>query len=214
MTRIERDTATWEKPTGGSAKRKRGRFGREPSGCFLFADKTQKPARRSTMRQSKDVFTALLKRGIKPVDDGKWWRGSQSGHAYLPLDTLVACARVSRGWRKALVDSGFDYGLATLGVALSKWRVGGVEGEEGPRADVDAPAELSKRLSMRLQMHTMASGQKFREVKQFLFRHGELSQKNATCRDDAGAKPFLPALLQVNPLNPQLNRNPQLIQRG
>jgi hypothetical protein len=35
-----------------------------------------------------------------------------------------------------------------------------------------------------------------REVRQFLFRHCELSQKNATMRDDASAKPFLPPLLQ------------------
>lgn len=133
---------------------------------------------------------ALLKHGLPASNK------DENTHAYLPLEALVACSRVSKAWRAALVERGFDYGVATLGIALSRWRVGGVEGVDGPRADVDAPAELSKRLSLHLQSHTMASGQRLREVRQFLCRHAEISQKNATCRGDASAKPFLPALLQ------------------
>jgi hypothetical protein len=37
---------------------------------------------------------------------------------------------------------GFDYGLATLGIALAKWRVGDVDAVEGLRDDVDAPGDL------------------------------------------------------------------------
>ena len=122
-----------------------------------------------------------------------WWRGTQEAHAYLPLETLVACARVSKGWRAALVDNGFNYGVAVLGISLARWRV-----QEGGELndDVDALSEMSKRLSVGLKHETMASGERLREVRQFLCRHGELSQKNATCRDDAAAKPFLPKLFQ------------------
>jgi len=221
---------TWERPAvAQSNKRKHTLVASRasPSGCFLWPV-AQRPGKRSTMKQSKDVFSALLKHGlprngqtmpskdakkaapskgakkaVTPSKDAKkeatreWWRGSESGHAYLDLRVLAACSRVSKAWRAALVEQGFDYGVATLAMTLSRWRVGVAEGE-GPHADerVDAPAELSKRLSLSLQSHTMASGQRLREVRQFLCRHGEISQKNATCREDASAKPFLPAVLQ------------------
>jgi hypothetical protein len=147
------------------------------------------------MRQSKEVFAAILKRGMPALgNEGEWWRGSKEHHAFLPLETLVACARVSKAWHAALVEKGFDYGVAVLGISLARWRVKNVAG--GPCDDVDAPAELSKRLSIRMQSETMASGQRLREVRQFLCRHAELSQKNATCREDASAKAFLPALFQ------------------
>ena len=232
---------TWERPLAQS-KRKwgfRSQAAPAPSGCFLFPLPTQMPPKRSKMKQSKDVFSVILKRGMpgtgagsKPVPassgaagkgaskgagKGKkgaaakqqaveaapaaapqakdWWRGSPSSHAYLPLETLLACARVNKAWRAALAESGFDYGVASLGVAMAKWRA--KTGElDTPSAEVDAPAELSKRLSIKLQSHTMASGAKLREVRQFLCWHAEISQKNATCRDDPSAKPFLPAVLR------------------
>jgi len=101
---------------------------------------------------------------------------------------------VNKAWRAALQERGFNYGVATLGLTLARWRA--ETGADAPRDDVDALAELSKRLNILLQGHAVASGQRLREVRQFLFRHAELSQKNATCREDQSAKPFLPALLQ------------------
>ena len=196
---------TWEKPTGvARAQGKRGRgtgWGkrgglRAPSGCFLFPALRQIPATRSSMKQNKDVFSVLLKRGMPALNSDQWWRGAQNGHAFLPLETLVACMRVNRAWRKVLTENGFNYGIATLGIALSKWRVEDADSISTPKEDVDALAELSKRIRIQLQYCTMASGARLREVRQFLFRHSELSQKNATCREDPSAKPFLPALLQ------------------
>ena len=243
---------TWQKPVAAApASRKRTRSGGtmalEPSGCFLWPSQ-QQPARRATMKQHKDVFAALLKRGmpawalppapvpeLQPAGQGgkapakgkgkgkgagktagkespakavdaehcprrsstapeEWWRGSQSSHAYLPLQTLVTCFRVSKAWRAALIERGFNYGVATLGLSLARWRAD--TGAGAPRDDVDALAELSKRLRIHLQSQTLASGRRLSEVRQFLFRHAELSQKNATCREEPSAKPFLPALLQ------------------
>jgi len=131
---------------------------------------------------------------VPAAESKEWWRGSPSCHSYLPLDTLVACARVNRAWRTALLDSGFDYGVATFGIAMARWRA--KSNEAKPSADVDAPAELSKRLSILLQSQTMASGARLREVRQFLCWHGDINQKNATCLDDPAAKAFLPSVLR------------------